>query len=214
MATYNLEEQEKIDSLKSWWESNGTIVTVILFAIVAYFAGTKGWDYYQQQQRVQAADLYVLLQQVQQTEEVKKINDAAHLLLEGHPSSGYAPRAAVIAARANVDAGDIKTAKYHLQWIMENAKEEELKDLARLRLASLLLDEEKYNDALKLLDTRHGEAFGGLYNDLKGDIYVSMDQNVEAQLAYQQAINMLGINGNYFNIVQMKLDALGGEVSE
>jgi predicted negative regulator of RcsB-dependent stress response len=213
MATYNLEEQEKIDGIKSWWESYGTSVIMILSIVIASYAGTQGWQYYQQQQRTQAADLYVLLQQVQQSEDAVKINDAAYLLLEGYPSSGYAPRAAMIAARANVDAGDIKKAKENLQWILDNAKEEELKDLVRLRLAGLLLDEEKYNEALKLLDVRYGEAFAGLFADLKGDINVAAGRNVEAQLAYQAAINMLGENNNYYNIVQMKLDALG-EVNE
>lgn len=213
MATYNLEEQEKIDGMKSWWESHGTSVIVIVSVVIASYAGTQGWQYYQQQQRTQSADLYVLLQQVQQSEDAVKINDAAHLLLEGYPSSGYAPRAAMIAARANFDAGDIKAAKGNLRWVLDNAKEEELKDLVRLRLAGLLLDEEKYNEALKLLDTRHGEAFAGLYADLKGDINVAAGRNAEAQLAYQTAINMLGTNNNYYNMVQMKLDALG-EVSE
>ncbi len=213
MATYNLEDQERIDSFKSWWDSYGTPIIIVISVFIASYAGAQGWKYYQQQQRTQAADLYVLLQQVQQSEDAAKINDAAHLLIEGYPSSGYAPRAALIAARANVDAGDIKTAKENLQWVLNNAKEEELKDLVRLRLASLLLDEEKYKESLKLLDTRHGDAFAGLYADLKGDIYVAAGQYAEAQLAYQAAITKLGTNSNYHNIVQMKLDALG-EVSE
>lgn len=213
MATYNLEDQEKIDSLKAWWESYGTSVIIVLSVLIAGLVGTQGWKIYQHQQRTQAADLYVLLQQVQERDDAAKINDAAYLLMEGYPSSGYAPRAALIAARANVDAGDIQTAKENLQWVLENAKEEELKDLVRLRLAGLLLDEEKYDEALKLLDTRHGEAFAGLYADLKGDINVAADRIAEAQQAYQTAINMLGTNSNYFNIVQMKLDALG-EVKE
>ncbi|MBA2483097.1 MAG: tetratricopeptide repeat protein [Nitrosomonas sp.] len=213
MATYNLEDQEKIDNLKSWWDSYGTWVVIVISVFIATFAGSQGWKYYQQQQRIQAADLYVLLQQVQQSEDVIKINDAAYLLMEGYPSSGYAPRAGMIAARANVDAGDIKKAKENLQWVLNNAKEIELKDLVRLRLASLLLDEKNYNEALKILDTRHGDAFAGLYADLKGDIYVAAGQNEEAQLAYQAAIDLIGTNSNYHNIVQMKLDALG-EVSE
>lgn len=213
MATYNLEDQEKIDSLKSWWDTYGTWTVIIVSVFIASFAGSQGWKYYQQQQRMQAADLYVLLQQVQQSEDVMKINDAAYLLMEGYPSSGYAPRAALIAARANVDAGEIKKAKENLQWVLNNAKEIELKDLVRLRLASLLLDEKNYNEALKTLDTRHSEAFAGLYADLKGDIYVAAGQNQEAQLAYQAAIDLLGTNSNYYNIVQMKLDALG-EVSK
>ncbi len=212
MATYNLDEQDKLDGIKSWWEAYGTMVVIVLSVFIASIAGTKTWNYYQQQQRSQAADLYVLLQQVQEDGDVTRINDAAHLLTEGFPSSGYATRAALIAAHANVDANDTKTAKQKLQWVLNNTEEEELKDLTRLRMAGLLLDEGKYDEALKSLGNKHGLAFTGLYADRKGDILVSAGKIAEAQSAYQTAINNFNVNNNnnnYYNIVQMKLDALG-----
>ena len=78
--------------------------------------------------------------------------------------------AALISARASLEGGDVQNAKSRLQWTLDNTKEDELKDLVRLRLAGMLLDERKYDDALRLLDTKHGESFGGLYGDLKGDV--------------------------------------------
>ena len=138
-----------------------------------------------------------------------KITDAAHLLTEGYPSSGYAPRAALIVAKASVDAGDLQRAKTHLQWVMENAKEPEMIDLARLRLATILLDEKNYAAALQQLNTRHSNAFGGLYADLKGDVLLASGKIEEARLAYEAAVNALSKSTNYYNIVQMKADALG-----
>ncbi len=58
MAVYDLEEQEKIDSLKSWWRSYGTLVTIILAAFVTGIAGVQAWNYYQKQKTEQAAELY------------------------------------------------------------------------------------------------------------------------------------------------------------
>lgn len=209
MATYNLEDQDNIDGVKTWWDKFGTAIVILLTALLVTMGGTQAWKYYQQQQAQLAADLYVLLQQVQLSNEPAKINDAAYLLTEGFPSSGYAPRAALIAAQADVQAGNNKRAMQSLQWIIDHAKETALHDVARLRIAGILLDEEKYDEALRILNTQHGETFAGLYSDRKGDILVASKKISEARLSYQAAIDKLSKSNNYYNIVQMKLDALG-----
>ncbi len=209
MATYNTDEQERIDGMKTWWEAYGTTVLIAISVFAASIGGTQAWKYYTHQQKTQAADLYVLVQQVQESEDPNRINDAASLLMDGYSSSGYASRAAMIAAKANFDAGDLKTAKENLQWIINNAEESELKDLSNLRLSGLLLDEEKFDEALKVIASKHGEAFNGLYSDRKGDILTAAGRIAEAREAYQIAIAKLEPSNNYFNIVQMKLDALG-----
>ncbi|MDV6343819.1 tetratricopeptide repeat protein [Nitrosomonas sp. Is37] len=210
MAAYNLEEQEKIDGLKSWWATHGNTVIIMVTTVIAAIVGTQAWNYYQKQQAQQAADLFVVLQQqVEKGSDPGKINDAAHLLTEGFPASGYASRAALIAAQVNVNAGDSQTAKSKLQWVLDMSKEPELKDIARLRLAGILLDEKKYEEALSLLNAQHGKSFDGLYADLKGDILTASGKITEARIAYQQAIDKLsGGRSVYQNIVQMKLDAL------
>lgn len=208
MATYDLEEQEKIDGLKSWWEAYGTLVMVVIATFIASMAGVKMWNYYQQQQIEQAAELYSSLLQIEAGGDTRKISDAAQLVMTGFPGSGYASRAALISARASFEGGDVQNAKSRLQWTLDNTKEDELKDLVRLRLAGLLLDERKYDDALRLLDTKHGESFGGLYGDLKGDVLTAAGKVSEARAAYQMALDKMGKKGTYHNIVQMKLDAL------
>lgn len=208
MARLDQEEQEKLDSLKAWWNRYGTIITIVLAVMVATFGGTKVWDHFQRQQAQQAADLYALLKQVQASGDLIKITDAAHLLTEGHASSGYAPRAAMIVAKASVDAGDLKRAKEHLQWIIDNAKEPEMVDLARFRMANILLDEKNYAAALQQLSTKHGDSFTGLYADLKGDVLLATGKIEEARLSYEAAVQALNKQNNYYNIVQMKADAL------
>ena len=134
MAIYDLEEQEKIDSLKSWWKTYGTLVIVAAAVFVAGIAGMQAWNYYQRQQVEQAAELYASLLQVKGSGDTRKIDDAAGLLMQGFPRSGYASRAALISARASFDAGDMQTGKSRLQWTLDNTREDELKDLVRLRL--------------------------------------------------------------------------------
>ena len=208
MSAYSLEEQEKIDGLKTWWNRNGTMMIVLLALVVFTAGGVKAWQFYQQKQAHQAADLYALLQQVQASDDATKIYDAAQLVMTGYPSSGYAPRAALVTAKTDMQQGNAKRAQQSLQWIIDNAKETALHDLARLRIAGILLDDGKYDDALRTISAPHGDSFAGLYLDRKGDILVATNKLSEARLSYQEAISKLSKTNTYFNIVQMKLDAL------
>ena len=205
---YNLEEQENIDELKSWWKTYGSMIIMFIAVVVTGIAGSQAWKYYKAQQIDQAVELYDALLQVRGSGDPKKISDAAGLLMEGFPESGYASRAALISAQAGFDAGDTLNAKSRLQWVVDNASEGELRDLARLRLASVLLDEKKYDEAVRTLDSPHGESFDGLFADLKGDILAIAGKPEDARTAYQTALAKMGTQSNYRNIVQMKLDAL------
>lgn len=205
---YNLEEQENIDELKSWWKTYGSMIIMFVAVVVTGIAGSQAWKYYKGQQTEQAVELYDSLLQVRGSGDPRKISDAAGLLMEGFPDSGYASRAALISAQASFEAGDMQNAKSRLQWVTDHASENELRDLARLRLASVLLDEKKYDEAVRLLDSPHGESFDGLYADLKGDILIAAGKPEDARAAYQTALAKMGRQSSYHNIVQMKLDAL------
>lgn len=208
MATYDLEEQERIDGLKSWWDVYGTLVIIMVAIFVAGVSGTQAWKYYQKQQSDQTVELFNSLQVIDESGDSGKTRDAARLLTDGFPDSGYASRAALISARASIDAKDIKNAREPLQWLLGNSKESELKDVARLRLAGLLLDEKKHDEALRLLENKHSEFFDSLYGDLKGDIYADKGSISEARSAYKMAMNKADKKETRYKIIQMKLDAL------
>src|SRR5437867_1342265 len=68
------------------------------------------------------------------------------------------------------EAGDTAGATAQLQSVLERANEDELKQIARIRLAEIQLDAKQYDDALRTLDARRDEPFAGVYEDLRGDI--------------------------------------------
>ena len=70
-------------------------------------------------------------------------------------------------------AGDVAAAKAQLLWVVEHSKEAGLADLARLRVAGLLLDEKQYDAALAQLAAAHDAAFDGLFRATKGDILLA-----------------------------------------
>lgn len=209
MAAYDLEEQETIDELKAWWGQHGKLVLLMAAAFVISVSGVQGWRHYAQRQAEQAAEAYAALVKAVADRDVKNIQDAAALILDRHAGTPYGPRAALIAARSSLEAGDVASAKLRLTWVLDHASDPELQDATRLRLAGVLLDEKKYDEALKLVEVKHGEFFNALYLDLKGDIFAIQGKTAEARGAYRSALQQMDRDSPYRALVQAKLDSLG-----
>ena len=209
MAVYDLEEQEQIEEIKAWWKQYGSLSILIVVAAVVTVGVVRGWSYYQSKQGLEAGELYVQLQGAVGANEPKKVQDIAAVITEKYARSGYAAFAALAAAKAAFDGGDMAAAKTRLQWVVDNARDAETRDIARLRLCAVLLDEKKFDEALKLLETPHVETISALYADLKGDVLVAQGKPQEARIAYQLALDKIETKSNYRAVVQAKLDALG-----
>ncbi len=208
---YDLQEQDQIDELKAWWKENRRVVILTVTVFVVAIAGVQAWRYHQQSQAQQAAELYGALQQLVPENNAKKIREAAATLIDKFSSTAYAPRAALIAAKVNYQAGDAQSAKAQLQWVIDHAAEDELQDIARLRLAGMLLDEKNYTQTLQLLEAKHSPAYDAFYLDLKGDVLLAQGKPAEARGAYQAAFDKIDKKSNYRDLIQIKLDALGGK---
>ncbi len=208
MATLDMQEQEQVDAFKSWWKTNGTRVMALLAAIVLTLAAMMGWQYYQAKQTAEASTLYTELEKQLASNDPKRINDAAAVIIEKYSSTAYAPRAALLSAQVSMFLADAPQAKSRLRWVIEHAKETGLQNVAKLRLATLLLDEKDYDGALKLLEGAQTNTFAGLYADLKGDILSVQNKTAEARIAYQQALDKVDAKNAYRNLIQLKLDGL------
>ena len=209
MAVYDLEEQEQIDEMKAWWKQYGGLVILVAVVALLTVAGMRGWSYYQSKQGLEAGELYTQLQGALGANDPKKVQDIAAVITDRYKRTGYAAFAALAAARAAADSGDRAAAKSRLQWAIDNARDTETKDIARLRIAAVLLDEKNYDEALKLVETQHGDTFSALYEDLKGDVLVAQGKPQEARAAYQTALDKSESKSGYRALVQVKLDALG-----
>jgi len=208
MAALDLQEQEQIEALKAWWKDNRNQVLGALLIVVVAMGGWRGWQYYQHKQSSQAATLYAEFFRQLEGNDAGRVNDAAAAVMDRFAATAYASRAALLAAQVNEQRKDVARAKTQLQWVIDHAGEAELRDVARLRLASLLLDETKYADAMKLLDAEHPASFDGLYADLRGDALSAQGKADEARSAYKLAYEKTDAKSMYRNLIQMKLDAL------
>lgn len=207
----DLEEQEQVAELKAWWQQHGRLITAVIVAAALGFAGWQGWRLYQQSQAANAAGLYDTLARAAEAGDAKAMRDAGGSLIESYPRTLYASMGALVAARFHFDRNDLKSAKVQLQWALDNSPSEELRDLARLRLAAVLLDEKAYDEALKLVNAPHSAAFEAQYAALRGDVLVAKDSAADARAAYKLALEKAGKQDAAFReSVRMRLDALGG----
>lgn len=210
MATYDLEEQEQLATLKAWWKENGNLVMTTVSLVLIVLAAWQGWSYYQRNQAAQASVLYDAVQKAAQANDLKQVRESTGAILEQYPRTAYAAMAALVSAKAHFQGGDLKTAHAQLAWVADNAKDEAVQDIARLRLASVMLDEKAYDDALKALDAKHGAAFDALFLAARGDVLVWQGKKDEARSAYKAALDKAepkdaGLRGS----IQLRLDALG-----
>ena len=209
MAHYDLEEQEQIDSLKTWWKMYGNLVTGLVVVASLAVIGWQGWNWYQRGQSAQAAAIYGVLEQAAAARDAQKVKAAAGELTEKFGSTTYAGLGALLAARQSFEAGDLKTARAQLQWATENGKDE-VRDIARLRLAAVMLDEKAYDDALRQIDAAHAAAFDARYLELKGDVLAAQGKKTEARTAYKAALDKGdAAQGPGRVLLQQKLDNLG-----
>lgn len=188
MAVYDLEEQEQLDEIKTWWKQYGNLITWIVTAVAVALAGWQGWNWWQRNQAAQAASLYGALQVATMKGDFKQVRDAAGELIEKYPGTSYAGLAALMAAKVQAETGDAKNAKSQLGWAAEKADDPGVRDLARLRLATLLADEKAFDEALKQLAAEPSSYFAARFQELRGDILLGQGKAAEARTAYENAI--------------------------
>jgi predicted negative regulator of RcsB-dependent stress response len=206
---YDLEEQEQIDAIKGWWGQYGKLVILAAIAFLFTIAAFQGWRYYRAQQAERAATLFMQLDEAERASDAKRVRDIAAQIIDRHGSTQYAALAALAAGKAGVTTGEVEEAKKNLQWAVDHARDEDMRAVARLRLAGILLDEKKYDDALKLLSAQTGESFAMLYADLRGDVLAAAGKPAEARAAYKLALEKSEPSSSYRRLIEVKLDAMG-----
>jgi predicted negative regulator of RcsB-dependent stress response len=208
-GSYDFEEQERIAELKAWWEDNRWYVIGAIAAAIAAFGGYQGWKAWSANQAENASAMYKPVAEAAKGKDEKKLAAAAQPLIDKYPRSYFASEAGLVLAKAAFDAGNLPEAQKQLEWVMDKGIDEH-RGVARLRLASVLMEQKKYDEALRVLDGNKDEAFVPLAADLRGDIMLSQGRLDEARAAYKLAIDKADMRNPVKSIAETKLNALGG----
>ena len=106
----------------------------------------------------------------------------------GYGSTEYALHGALVLAKQAVENDDLAGAAEVLQWANENADDEILQHIIRLRLASVWLAQENAAEVIALLEKKPSGAFATRYHELSGDAYLLQGDAAAARTQYQLGI--------------------------
>lgn len=210
MATQlDLQEQEQLDTLKAFWKKYGNPITWLLIVLIAIYAGWNGWNYWQRDQGFKAGAMYEELDRAAAAGDTEKAQRVLADLQAKYPKTAFAAQGALLAAQLQFDKGQTDAAKASLQWLINQGGQDELRTIARLRLAGILGEAKDYEAALKLLDEAKTVGFEALVADRRGDLLLAQDKPQEARQAYQAAWAALSDKVDYKRVIEAKMTALG-----
>jgi predicted negative regulator of RcsB-dependent stress response len=173
-----------------------------------------GWQSHSRTQATQSAALYDTVERAAISADMLLLDRSLSDIKDKFASTTYAQQAALLAARVYVDKDRAKDAKAQLIWVADKASDEGYQALARLRLASLLIEEKSFDEARKQLNAKVPAAFAPLMSDRLGDVNMLEAKPQDAVKHYQDAWKGLEPNAEYRRLVAVKLAALGADPEE
>ena len=210
MATQlNLEEQEQLDSLKAFWNKQGSLITWTLVLVLGGFAGWNGWNYWQRDQAVKAGAMFEDLDRAAAAGDAEKTARVFADMQQRFPKVSITQQGGLTAAKLQVDKGQADAAKASLTWVAENGAEEEIRSIARLRLAAVLADAKQFDEALKVLEASKSPEFTALVADRRGDVLMAQGKTDEARNAWQAAYAAMDVKVDYRRLIEAKLTSIG-----
>ena len=214
MATHlDLQEQEQVDQLKAFWQQYGNLITWSLILALTGFAAWNGWNWWQREQAGKASAMFDELERAAQAADAERSARVFADLKERFPRTAYTQQGALLAAKVQADKSQTDAALATLAWASDNAADDEIRTIARLRAAGLLMDKKQYDAALAQLAAaaqgRNAKEFEALVADRRGDVLLAQGKTDEARTAYEVAYKSIDEKLDYRRLIDAKLTALG-----
>ncbi len=206
MAEYETEEQQ-VEALKDWWKQNGLAVIGGAVLGISALIGWRGWNWHQEKQATEASDIFTVVQEAANKNDVSALQEQTKTLRDNYASTPYASLAVLHQAKNQTEQGDIAAAEEGLRWVIKNSKQDTVQNVARLRLARLLLADNKVDEAQAMVSGGMSDAYASLANEIRGDIFVVKGEIEQAKEAYDQA--MQTASGGGVEYLQLKRNDLG-----
>jgi len=211
-------EEEQVEALKSWWQSNGKSM---LLTIAIALAAVMGWRAWQQHQATEAANASLVYQNLLEAvsgslgpqRDAAQVSTADHLattLKSDYEDSAYARLGALLMSRVAIEQGELDKALSELDWVLTHNPEPPQRVITLIRKARLLGEQGKYQEALSLLGGVEPGEFEASYLELKGDLLLGDGKTEDARDAYRQAVQAAEAGG-VRPLLRMKLDNLAAE---
>ena len=213
----DLEEQEKLDQLKAFWQKYRNLIMGVLTAALFAYAAYSGYQWWRTSQASAASQLYETMVSAINKGDKDQTLRAADDLQKQFAGTPYAAMSSLVAAKIAADAGDSAKAMAYLRWATKNASDQGYLALAKLRLTAQLIEqgaEKDFAEADTILNEKPVSGFEALWLERRGDWYLSQKKTAEARKSYEAAWVQLNQAKEFpeeaRRLLKVKLDAVGG----
>ncbi|MFK7861015.1 MAG: YfgM family protein [Granulosicoccus sp.] len=183
---YETEEQQ-VEALKAWWTENGRAVIAGVVLGAGVIGGWSFWKDLAQKKIVSASDTYSSTMEAVAQADADTALNLADKVQSDNPGHLYASYASFAAARAAVENGDLEEAANRLEWVVDNAPQDDVKLIAQVRLARVKGASGDPAAGLSALPGSFPDSFAGLVEEARGDLHVMAGDEEAARAAYKAA---------------------------
>jgi predicted negative regulator of RcsB-dependent stress response len=202
-------EQEQIELFTRWWKENGRWILAVVIAGLLVYAGWTQWQSNQHERAETASVLYDDLLDFAETNS-PEMQALALRLQEEYADTFYGRAALLFLAETAVNQGDLTGAESYLDQLINHNAKDDFGYTARYRSAKVLHASGKNDEALLRLQEPVPTSFTVLFAELRGDVYMTMNQQDKARTAYQEALSASQEDpSRQQDILEMKLSQTG-----
>jgi len=205
----DLSEKEQLEEMRAWWSENGRYVITGVVLGVAIIFGWNQWRSSIQTSRIEASNLFEEVMFAVGDGDTDMAEAAAGNIYDNYEQTVYPDQTRLAMARLYMDKGRDQDAADVLRELIVVGDENEIQLVGRLRLAKVLLYQNKPDEVVELLKDRGESGFSARYNEVLGDAYAAQGDFAEAQTAYLAALTENPAMRTVDNtLVQLKLNDL------
>ncbi len=215
MATHlDLEEQEQLDQIKSFWSQWGNLITGVITLVLVGFAAWNGWNYWQQRQATQVAVLFDTFENASKQADLVLMARSLSDMQDRFARTTLTAQASLLAAKTYFDKEKNSEAEKSLEWVVNHAPDEAFVALARLRLSALAIEsKDTAKDRSWVQDKLVPPGFQPLFDDRIGDIALIEGKADEAKARLISAYKGMDETTEYRRLIEVKLATVGVDVT-
>ncbi len=209
-----LSEKEQLAQLRQWWGDNGMFIIAGLVVGVAVLVGWNQWKQYLETRANEGSEAYTAMTEALENAVPVTAMEVGARLISEYQDTPYADLAAFALAKYHVGQSEPDLAAGYLSGVLENTRDEEIRHIARLRLARLQMEQADNSTALQTLAVPEPGQLAARYHELRGDAHFGLGDHAAARDEYMQALSLFDQGVVNSQLLQMKLDSLVEEPAQ
>ena len=204
----HIQDEQEVANFKYFWQRWGRWIFAILVILSLAYLGYVLYQSHLRSNDEKAAVIFETFVTQAAANNMAESKKALIQLQEKYPETMNTTQATLMMAGSAFDDGKYDEAIRHLQWVKARQHDDLLQTIVAQRLASVYLQQSKYNEALQALDVKVTDAFKPVLLETKGDVLQAQKKNAEAVAIYQQALNLLSKDSVQREFIQLKISSL------